>query len=532
MESRAYFCLILHAHLPFVRHPEQDECLEERWLFEAINESYLPLLQVLENLVEEGVDFRLTLSLSPTLMAMLVDPLLQERFIRYLDRLIELAEKEILRNRHHQELLPLSSLYHEKFLTNKRLFQQRYERNLLSAFSHFQTLGKLEIITCPATHGYLPLLKMNPSSVRAQIAVALDYYQKVFGQTSRGIWLPECGYYPGLDQLLRSFGLRFFFLDTHGLAYAHPRPKYLVYAPVYCPSGVAAFGRDQRSARQVWSAQEGYPADPDYREFYRDVGHDLDYEYIRPYLHQNLRVDTGIKYYRITGSGRHKDFYHPPKALARAREHARDCFRSHESYSLFLSRQMDRPPLFVAPYDAELFGHWWYEGPDWLNFLIREIAASGGSLRMITPSEYLERFPINQVVQPAASSWGWKGYNEMWLNSTNKWIYPPLFKAAQLMEFLAARFAGSNAEVRRALNQASRELLLAQGSDWAFIIHNKTCVQYAIRRTIAHLEQFNRICHQVLAGSIDTDWLESIERADNLFPDISFEVYQMDESEN
>ncbi|MEW6381702.1 MAG: 1,4-alpha-glucan branching protein domain-containing protein [bacterium] len=528
MEPRAYFCLVLHAHLPFVRHPEQDECLEERWFFEAINESYLPLLQVLDNLVEEEVDFRLTVSLSPTLIAMLNDPLLQERYIRYLDRLIELAEKEVQRNRLHHKLLSLSSLYYDKFSANKVLFQQKYQQNLIRAFSRFQTLGKLEIITCPATHGYLPLLKMNPSSVRAQIAVALKCYQSSFGKPARGIWLSECGYYPGLDDVLRSFGLRFFFVDTHGLSFAHPRPKYFVYAPVYCPSGVAAFGRDQKSARQVWSAQEGYPGDPDYREFYRDIGHDLDYEYIRPYLHQNLRVDTGIKYYRITGATDHKDFYDPQKALVKAREHARDCFCSHESCGLSLSQGMDRPPLFVAPYDAELFGHWWYEGPDWINFLIREMAAGKDSLRMITPSEYLEKFPINQVSQPAASSWGWKGYHEMWLNSTNKWIYAPLFKAAQYMEYLTARFSGSNGVVRRALNQASRELLLAQGSDWAFIIHNKTSVQYATKRTIAHLERFNRICRQVEAGAIDLEWLESIEKLNNLFPDIGFEVYQTD----
>jgi 1,4-alpha-glucan branching enzyme len=202
---------------------------------------------------------------------------------------------------------------------------------------------------------------------------------------------------------------------------------------------------------------------------------------------------------------------------------------------------MDRPPLFVAPYDAELFGHWWYEGPDWLNFLIRECATDKASLSMITPSEYLEKFPVNQVAQPAASSWGWKGYSETWLSGHNKWIYAPLYKAAQSMELLATRFAGTNGLVRRALNQAVRELLLAQGSDWAFIIHNQTTVQYAARRTLDHLERFNRICRQVLArtvsaeaidtaaidpGAIDTDWLQSIEQMDNLFPDVNFEIYR------
>ena len=526
MEPQAYLCLVLHAHLPYVRHPEQKDCLEERWLYEAINESYLPLLKVFDNLVKDNIDFRLTLSLSPTLISMLIDPLLQERFISYLDKRIELAEKEVRRNKYHPQLSHLSLMYYERFTTNKNLFEKKYHRNIVAGFKKFQDMGKLQVIICPATHSYLPLLKTNPSSVRAQLEVAVHYYQNIFAQSVRGIWLPECGYYPGLDDILRSYGLRFFFLDTHGFQYADPRPKYAVYAPIYCPSGVAVFGRDQRSARQVWSSKYGYPGDSNYREFYRDVGHELDYEYIRPYIHQDIRVDTGLKYYRITGQTEAKELYNPQNALAKAREHAEDFFEAQVGYGLYLRQKIARPPLFVAPYDAELFGHWWYEGPEWLHFLIRRCAEHKNSLSMITPSEYLQKFSTNQVSQPAASSWGWKGYNEMWLNNSNDWLYAPLYKAGRSMESLADGFAGQNGLVRRALNQAGRELLLAQSSDWAFIIKTNTMARYATERTITHLNRFDRLCRQIRHQTIDAEYLQSLEKMNTLFPDLEFEVFR------
>ncbi|MBC7323730.1 MAG: DUF1957 domain-containing protein, partial [Moorella sp. (in: Bacteria)] len=198
-----------------------------------------------------------------------------------------------------------------------------YHGNLINAFKKFQDAGRVEIITCAATHGYLPLLMIHPEAVQAQIAVAVSQYQKFFGREPRGIWLPECAYAPGIDDLLKKYNIRYFFTDTHGVLFASHRPRYGVFAPLYCPSGVAAFGRDAESSRQVWSAREGYPGDFDYREYYRDIGFDLDYEYIRPYIHPDgIRVSTGIKYYRITGRTNHKEPYVPAWAREKAAIHA------------------------------------------------------------------------------------------------------------------------------------------------------------------------------------------------------------------
>ncbi len=281
-QPMGYLCLVLHCHLPYVRHPEHEHFLEENWLFEAITDTYIPLLRVMNGLVRDGVDFRLTATLSPPLISMLRGPLLISRYERHLNRLIELASKEVHRTASQPEFHRLATMYLERFLQTRHAFTQEYGRDLVSAFGHIQDLGKLEIITCGATHGFLPLLNVVPSAVRAQVRVAVAHYEETFGRPPHGIWLPECGYYPGLDEVLRDAGLQFFFTESHGLLYADPRPRYGVHAPVFCPTGVAAFARDLDSSKQVWSAEEGYPGDPAYRDYYRDIGWDLDYDYIKP----------------------------------------------------------------------------------------------------------------------------------------------------------------------------------------------------------------------------------------------------------
>ena len=527
--GKGYLSFILHAHLPYVRHPEYHAFLEEDWLFEAITETYIPLIEVFEKLVEDNIDFRLTMSLTPPLVSMLADEVLQSRYLQYLDKRIHLAGLEVERAKHQPEFLRLAQMYLKYFKNARFVFAEKYRRNIVTAFKNFQDMGKLEIITCGATHGYLPLMNGNVNAMRAQIKVAVDHYEKHFGRKPRGIWLPECGYEPGIDQILKEAGIRFFITETHGILYASPRPKYGIFAPVYCPSGVAAFGRDLESSKQVWSSKEGYPGDFAYRDFYRDVGFDLDYDYVKPYLHgDGKRGNLGIKYYRITGKTNHKEPYQPAVALDRAAEHAGNFMFNREKQIEHLASIMDRKPLIVAPYDAELFGHWWHEGPYWINFLFRKIAFDQKTIALITPMEYLERYPVNQVSTPSYSSWGYKGYNEYWLNEKNDWIYRHLHKAAERMVELAKAYPQTNGNVMltRGLSQAARELLLAQSSDWAFIMKTGTMVEYAVKRTKEHLFNFNKLYDDIRSNAIDTKWLSGIEDKNNLFPDIDYRVYQ------
>jgi 1,4-alpha-glucan branching enzyme len=524
--EKGYLALVLHSHLPYVRHPEYDQFLEEDWLFEAITETYIPLINVYEGLVNDGVDFRITMSLTPTLIAMLTDPLLQHRYVRHITKLIELAEKEIVRTKDQPEFNPIAHMYRDIFRNSRYVFEEKYGRNLVTAFRKFQDLGKLEIITCGATHGFLPLM-LNPNAVRAQIQVAVEQHTKHLGRPPRGIWLPECGYFEGLDAFLKDAGIRYFFTDSHGIFHASPRPKYGVYAPICCKSGVAAFGRDIESSKQVWSSVEGYPGDYNYREFYRDVGFDLDYDYVRPYLPADgVRVNLGIKYYKITGKSNRKDPYVRQWALDRAADQAANFMFNREKQIEWLAGIVqDRKPIIVAPYDAELYGHWWFEGPDWINFLMRKIAYDQKTIKLTTPMEYLAENQTCQVAMPSFSSWGHKGYAEVWLNGTNDWIYRHLHAAADRMVALARQFPNADGLLRRALNQAARELLLAQSSDWAFIMKTGSHVEYAVKRTQDHVLRFTRLYDDIRANRIDESWLSDIEYKDNLFPDINYRVY-------
>jgi 1,4-alpha-glucan branching enzyme len=380
--------MVLHGHLPYVRHPEHENFLEEDWLYEAITETYIPLVTMFESLDRDRVNFRLTMSVTPTLASMLADPLLQERYIKHINRLIELAHKEVERTRWLPEFQKLAVMYLNLFTHARDLFE-RYQRNLVLAFKRFQDSGNLEIITCGATHGFFPLMDVDKPSIRAQVRVAVAHYEKCFGRRPRGIWLPECGYMPGDDEILKENGIKYFFTDSHGILHGTPRPKYGVFAPVYCKSGVACFGRDMESSKQVWSSVEGYPGDYDYREFYRDIGFDLDYDYIRPYIHPDgIRVNTGIKYYRISGVGNEKRPYDPDAAREKAASHAGNFMFNREKQVDHLYDVLGRKPLIISPYDAELYGHWWFEGPLWLEFLIRKVTFDQKTIRMITPSEY------------------------------------------------------------------------------------------------------------------------------------------------
>jgi len=524
---KGYLCLVLNAHLPFVRHPEYDDFLEEDWLYEAITETYIPLILLFERLVEEKIDFRLTISLSPTLISMLIDPLLQTRYLRHIDRLIELAKKEIKRTERKPKFRRLARMYLNQFLEARQTFQ-RYNRNLIVAFKKFRDLDKLEIITSGATHGYLPLMDICRESVKAQIKVAASHYESIFSRLPKGIWLPECGYQPGHDRFLKEAGFQYFFTDAHGVLKGDPAPKYGIFRPIRCEgSGLACFARDRESSKRVWSPIEGYPSDNDYREFCRDIGFDSEYDYIKPYINPDgARIYTGIKYYRITGPTDYKEPYLPERAQEKVTEHVGNFVFNRQKQIEYLYDFMQEKPIVVLPYDAELFGHWWYEGVGWLGSLIRKIALEQDEIRLITPSEYLEENPRNQVVMPSLCSWGWKGYSQTWLGDSNDWIYRHLHIASERMTGLVKSFVNVNNLLERALNQALRELLLAQSSDWAFIMNAGTHTSYAVRRTKQHLLRFSRLYEDIKADSIDEDWLLDIESKDNIFPDIDYRVHQ------
>ena len=519
-----YLALVLHAHLPFVRHPEHEHFLEEDWLFEAITETYIPLLQMMQRLVVEGVPVKLTMSLTPTLCAMLQDELLRERYVRHLNQLIDLSEREIERNRAHPRLRHLAEFYRETFSLSRRYFVDEWNCNLLAAFRQLREAGVLEIIASAATHGLLPLLQQQSvSAARAQVLIGRDVYAEIFGAAPAGFWLPECAYAPGIDSLLQEADLRWFIVDAHGLMFGEPRPRRAIYAPCYTPAGPAAFARDPHSSRQVWSAQEGYPGDPNYRDFYRDAGFDLPLEHLGA-VARSVRKFSGLKYHRITGPDLEKNIYDLDTANKAAEQHAAHFLQARADQIRSLSA-FNFDPIVVVPFDAELFGHWWFEGPRFLECFIKGVSAQR-DFQLTTPTQFLSAHPSQQSIRPAASTWGEAGYLGVWLDPSNAWIYPHLQGAANRMHELARTNSKGPLKIRdRILKQLARELLLAQSSDWAFLMKMATAKDYASKRSMDHLVRFNRLYDQYITNTVDEKFLADCESRDNLFPNLNWHYY-------
>ena len=520
-----YLAFIFHAHLPFVRHPEHEHFLEEDWFFEAITETYIPLLQMMQRLVNDNVPFKLTMSLTPTLCAMFQDPLLRERYVRHLDLLIDLAGRERKRNEDQAALSELSQFYFELFTESRRFFVDQWKCDLLAVFRQLRDMGVLEIISCAATHGLLPLLEQQShAAARAQVLIGRDAYIEVLGGEPAGFWLPECAYSPGLDPVLQEANVRWFVLDAPGLLFGRPQPRRAIYAPCFTLAGPAVFGRDRDSSRQVWSAEEGYPGDPAYREFYRDVGFDLPLEHLGP-IARGVRKFSGVKYHRITGRKKEKELYDRAEAEKAADTHAAHFLEQRRAQFQQIGGS-GPDPIVIVPFDAELFGHWWFEGPHFLERFIRRASREQKDFRLTTPSGYLTAHPTQQTIEPAASTWGDKGHLEVWIDKNNSWIYPHLHAAALRMSALAKTHLNKVTELAdRVLKQLGRELLLAQASDWAFLMRTGTAREYATRRTLDHLERFNKLHDQFTHERVDEKFLADCEWRDNLFPSLNWRHY-------
>ncbi|MBS3762388.1 MAG: DUF1957 domain-containing protein [Planctomycetes bacterium] len=532
--SEGYLCLLLHCHLPFVRHPEYDQFLEENWLFEAVTETYLPLLERLQRLHREGTEYRISFSITPTLCEMLADELLQERCGRYVRARKQLMEQELERTR-NTPFERVARMYYKRFEDIESSYGNRAGQALLTGLRQLQNEGVIEVLTSTATHALLPLMATQEGA-RAQIEQGCRNYEKHFGTRPRGIWLPECAYNNGLDELLKQSGLRYFFLESHGVLLAEPRPVYGVFSPIITPAGLAAFGRDVETSKQVWSTDEGYPGDPEYREFHRDLGYDADYDAIKPYLDPaGQRHEVGIKYHRITGDVplEDKEPYRPKMANQKARDHAAHFVSERIKQIDQLAKVIDQYPLISSPYDAELFGHWWFEGPIFLESVLQltdDKKKSGKTqdaslLQTVTPSEYLTKNPRHQLASPAPSTWGYEGYFDVWVNGSNDWICRHLLAAEQTMVKLANEYSSADGAQKRTLDQCARELMLAQSSDWPFLLSVGTARDYARYRVENHIGRFQSLCRALEEEDISEEHLEQIENRDNIFPEIDYRIY-------
>jgi 1,4-alpha-glucan branching enzyme len=519
-----YLALVLHAHLPFVRHPEHARHLEERWFYEALVECYLPLVEAFDRLADEGVPFALTMSVTPPLAAMMHDDLLRWRFHEHLGRIEALAEREMKRLWGDERFAPIATFYRDHF-ARMRAVWDRHQGDVLAALVRHWDEGRLELLTCSATHCYLPGMLPAREGIRPQLELGVRGFERIVGRKPAGAWLAECAYHPSFDDEIARAGIQFTILDTHGILHARPRPPFGVHAPVCSPNGVTFFGRDVASGRQVWSRDDGYPGDAYYREFYRDIGFDLpESELMGEVAGDGSRLMTGLKYFRITGKGVDKQPYQPGVAAEKAREHAAAFVLNRATQARGLAAGMPIPPVIVAPYDAELYGHWWFEGPTFLEAVFRTLAATRGDLEPITLRRYLERHPVSVQATPSASSWGAGGYGEVWVGRDAAWIWRHVHHATRYTKWLVRKHKDADGVRGKALDQVVRELLLLQSSDWPFILKTGTVARYAEARIRAHVHRLRHLGHLVETGVIDdadSAWLDDVRSRDNFLAELA-----------
>ena len=522
------FSLVLNAHVPFVRQPEYPKFFEERWLFDSLLETYLPLVIMFERLDAERIPFHLGLVLSPTLCHMLRDPLLIERFMEYLDQRIVFGLSEVDRTKANPQVNRLARMYYDRVVEAKALFTGRYEHDILKAFDFYQKKGKIELLTTAATYSFLPFYTSYPENIQAQLEVAISSHRSIFGRLPQGFWLPEAGWHPALDEYLRSYNFTYTIVDTHGLLLGTPTPQKGTFLPVRSPNGMIVYGRDFKATEAVWDPDRGFPADPVYRDFYRDIGYELEQELIEAFLEPNgERTPTGYKYWAITQRGQQKEWYNPDLAAEQVRLHAQ-AFLADRLFNLEeVEKIIGEKGISLCAYNADLFGHRWFEGPLFLETLFRE-AATMDSLSIINPGSYANKIDKDQLqkVMPEFSSWGLNGYAETWLDSSNDWMYPHILRAIERIIELAERFPNDGGLKERTLNQAAREVLLAQAADWASIQHVGPSGHFARSVVEECIQNFTTIYDSLGSNYISTEWLTQLERKHNIFPDINYRVFR------
>jgi 1,4-alpha-glucan branching enzyme len=606
MSAIGAFTFVLHSHLPYARLAGRWPHGEE-WIHEAASETYIPLLNALYDLRDEGVRYKITIGITPVLAEQLADADVLDHLDEYLDDKIARAKQDVLRflgedkslavpreeaeesqlppvDRAavaakldkadqkkliappepkpwwvgHKQLEYLARFYQRYYENIKESLDRRYNRDLIGAFKRLQDEGLIEITTSAATHGYLPLLGTD-TAIRGQIKTGVQSYRRFFGRAPRGIWLPECAYRPayyddegnvrpGIERFVAEQGLKVFFSETHlitggapvGVAageamgpYGEIKRRYLIpMAEAPMPSeplttfrayyvsdttagpdsdehsGVAVIGRNDETGQRVWSAQWGYPGDFDYREFHRKDG------------------VSGLQYWRVTGSKidlGDKDFYHPDWAQHKVRMHAQDFAALVER---ILQAQWDTGQgygLIASNYDTELFGHWWFEGVEWLKQVLRLLAESD-KVDLTTASDYVENHPPQQVIHLPEGSWGAGGTHFTWDNNDTHWMWEPIHDAERQMQRLADQHKAdyANELIRGVLNQAARELLLLESSDWPFLVTTGQARQYSVQRFSQHLERFLSLVTSVERGTPDGDLAARLWERDRLFPNVDY----------
>ena len=526
--SLGYFSLILHGHMPWCKKSGVWPA-GEQWFTEAATETYIPMLNILRELHDKGIKTAITINITPILAEMMADEYMNQRLGEYLEEWIKRARSDIKRFVNQPQRREIAEFHLKNYEHVLDTYYHNYYANLLGSFKWLQDEGMIELITCGATHGFLPLFESD-SGIHSQIQLAVDTHEKYFGKHPKGIWLPECAYRPkefqdgkareAIDYWLNNSGIEYFFVDSHGILDAEmiESKNAIGLNTNYgfnLETGVSVFGRNKKTSRQVWDAKIGYPGDGYYREFHMKD------------------PESGLHYWRITDKkvGKNeKELYDIKFALERIDSHATHFVsvmldELKEFYNTFTQKG-----IIISPYDFELYGHWWMEGISWLKKVF-ELIHVNDEIEMITMSDYISKYKKTfSTIKMKRSSWGEGGQFQVWKNPEHGWIWHYINSSIKDFENVLSSNPNPDAWGQRVMKQTVRELLLMEGSDWPFLLYTKQAKEYANKRFHDHHQRFNKLIWAAKdpneKNRISLEEFENIEMIDSCFQDINLDYFK------
>ena len=539
-------CIVLHGHLPYVLH-HGSYPHGEAWLYEAAAETYLPILDMIGEVALHQKRPAITMGLMPVLLEQLAHDRFKTGFVKYLHGRIKKAKND------HAEFKEASQ-DHNAYLADRwvewheaKLKQfEAIDRDIPKAFGDRFREGHIQVLTSNATHCYMPLV-LNDEMLRAQMKAGVATSEKHLGVRPKGMWLPECAYRPhwshwmpsvlfdnarnrpGIEQFIEEVGVTHFFVESHLVQNATPmgwvengelrpglRPgSNQPLEPVGVVSeprvpGVYAFARHPGVSEQVWSGSIGYPADGAYLEFHRKYG------------------ERGLRYHKITSTKTplsNKDPYYPDDIDAKLHMHATHFCDTVRSTLWDYHRQTGRRGTVVASFDAELFGHWWFEGVRFLRDVIMTMSDMH-DVDLHTAEEVLEQTPPDKVMRLPEGSWGENGDHTVWANDKVKWVWEIEYRAeGELLRVLHTVDWQNKPQVKDVLEKAARQLLLLQASDWPFVIHTGGAVDYGIQRIGGHSTNFNRLL-EIVEHLDEGGELDEVQKAEIAEADVHDDIFQ------